>query len=359
MGELITINKKDPTFNKYIWGTFSDQHKAIPVETLNVSTDSEQVTFEIKNNSEIQTPFFIFKWAQIFKLKNIIWVLLPLYLILIKNILDATLEDPLLALSSALGALSLHIAMNLRNDIQDHVRGLDRINPTAGSRALQNGWVTANQLKNISYFFIFFGFVLGLPSIILFPQILWLVTPLMILGILGLAVYDLGLKYRAWSELVVFLMLGPFLAVGYQMSFGGELDTEAVFIGILTGWLAVYTLHMKNFDQLLVGSKAEFNNTVTRLGFENSKRLLNFWWIAFVGLFVTYHGIYTSNLWMWMTSVFVVLFSLPLIAAVAQIESPIGSKAERAVSISSRTVQLVLGIWILENAWYYFLWEVW
>jgi 1,4-dihydroxy-2-naphthoate octaprenyltransferase len=359
MAELVTLHRSDPDFEKYIWGTFSKDKKALPIESLNVATENEKVTFQIVNNHEIVKPSWLICWAQILKIKNFIWVLLPLFLVLIKNVLDASLEDPILAFTSALGAIFLHGAMNLQNDIQDHVRGLDRINSRAGSRALQNGWVTAKKLKTISRWLMLLGLLLGLPSIFLFPQILWIVLPLIILGLIGLMFYNMGLKYRAWSEWVVFLMLGPLLTTGYQISIGAGVDLEVIFLGVITGWLAVFILHLKNFEFLILGSQAQFNNTVTRLGFEKSKKLINMWWIAFTGLFVCYHGIFTSNLWMWMTAIFIVLVSIPLLGAVVQIDSPVGSKVQRGLFIANQTVQMVLAIWILENVWYFFLWEVW
>jgi 1,4-dihydroxy-2-naphthoate octaprenyltransferase len=355
----LTLDRRHPDFEKYIFGTFSKTERAVPVQSLNVNTLQEQVTFEIRDVKDIEQPGFFSRTLQILKAKNFTLVLFPLFLILVKNIFDESIEDIDLAVMSGLAALFLHIAVNLTNDVQDHVRGLDRLVPNAGSRALQKGWTTAQSLRRASFFYLFFGALLALPSLIQYPEIWWTVLPLAVLGLAGLLSYRAGLKYRAWSEWVIFLMLGPLLTTGYQLSFGGGFDLEVVFIGVLTGWLAVFLLHLRNWQQLVISSQAQFNNSVTRFGFEKSKKFIQWWWCGFVVLFVIYHGIYAPAAWQWVVAFGSVLISTSFLVAMSDVESPLGSRMQIAVSVGHRVVAFISLLWFFEVIWIYFITEFW
>ncbi len=354
-GSLVTFDRSHPDFEKYILGSFSHTFRAIPVRSLNVNTGQEQVTFEIQEVAKIHRPAFWVRGLTIVKAKNFVLVLFPLFLVLVKNIIDETLGDVFLAAFAALAALSAHVAVNLMNDVQDHVRGLDRLLPRAGSRALQKGWTTALVLQRAAAFYLLLAVVFGLPSFYFFPEILWTILPLALIGIAGLLSYKAGLKYRAWSEWVVFLMLGPLLTTGYQLSFGGGFDLEVVFIGVLTGWLSVFLLHLKNWDQLVVNSQAGFNNSVSRFGFEKSKKFIQFWWCSFVILLVIYHSIYSTPGWLWLMAAAGVTVTIPFLRMMKSVESPLGSKIHGAVQIGQRVLVFMCALWFFENLWTYFI----
>jgi 1,4-dihydroxy-2-naphthoate polyprenyltransferase len=355
----LTLDRRHPDFEKYIFGTFSKTQRAIPVRSLNVNTAHEQVTFEIMDIQGLKLPGFFKRTLQILKIKNFTFVLFPIFLVLGKNIFDEAIQDIDLAVMSGLGALCLHIAVNLTNDVQDHVRGLDRLVPNAGSRALQKGWTTAQSLRRISFVFLAFGLLLGLPSMIQYPEIWWTVLPLAALGLAGLLSYKAGLKYRAWSEWVVFLMLGPLLTTGYQLSFGGGFDIEAIFIGVLSGWMAVFLLHLRNWQQLMFSSQAQFDNSVTRFGFEKSKKFIQWWWCGFVVLLVTYHGIYAPVAWQWVIAIGSILISVPFLVAMSNVESPLGSRLQVAVNTGHRVLVFVSLLWLFEEIWIYLFTEFW
>src|SRR5271166_3218933 len=51
-----TFSRRDPEFQSYLDGTFSKNLVALPVRSLNVGTNAEQVTFEIVPANQIQRP---------------------------------------------------------------------------------------------------------------------------------------------------------------------------------------------------------------------------------------------------------------------------------------------------------------
>ena len=194
MTELITLSKSDPRFTSYIEGTFSKDHRALPLQSLNVNTASEQVTFQILPKEKIQPPFLALHWLQVLKVKNLLMVAFPIFLVFIQNWSASTLADPIRGGLSALGALFLMTAVNLRNDYFDQLSGLDRLHPQSGSHAIQKGWVTAAQVRRWSFLYLVLGVSFGLPAVIRYPQILILLGGIAILGIFGITSFQMGLK---------------------------------------------------------------------------------------------------------------------------------------------------------------------
>lgn len=355
MSELITLSKNDPRFRSYIEGTFSKDMRALPIQSLNVNTESEQVTFRVFPRQEVMPPFWGLHWLQVLKVRNFLLVSFPIFLVFVKSWLDETLLDPVTGALSALGALNLMAAVNLRNDYLDHLSGLDRLHPNSGSHAIQKGWVTAAQVKRWSFLYLAIGVLFGLRSLFLYPQTLLLVGVLALLGVLGMTSYKMGLKYRRWSEWAVFLLLGPLLTLGIRFSLGADFDMETLMLGVLTGWLAVFYLHLKNLEQLMVNNQAQFENTMTWLGFENGKRWLLFWWAGFLVLFLTYQAHYQPLAWFLGLCVACLLVTIPIWKAVRTLTSPLGSQMRTLMKIGNQAILFVIGIWVLEALWSFWL----
>lgn len=352
MGELKTIAKSDPAFSSYLLGTFSKDDRAISVKSLNVATAAETVTFEIIPLAEIKAPFFLRKWALTLKIKNYFLLYFPMFLIISKNLMDNVPFDPRLALWSLLAATFLFAAMNLRNDFRDHLSGLDRIHPDSGSRAIQKGWITAHQAKNLSTAFAVLGIACALPAVIGLPELLLVIGVIALLAIFGLSVYPHGLKYRLWTEGFAFLLLGPLLTVGFQMAIGAPFDLESVFLGIITGWLAVYIVHLKNFEAIMVNNQAGFTNSVGIMGFEKGKRLMAVWWISLLVLIDVYHWIYNSLFWTVSFIVISLALSWALLKYLRTLTSPVASTFKIALDRCRQLGIFMIYLWILENISY-------
>ena len=348
MPVLKTLSQSDPEFKKYLLGSFSKIERALPLQSLNVSTDSETVTFKIVPISQIQVPPFFKKWTQILKIKSFILFAFPILLLLFKDYLDQANFDLQLGLFSAFGAAFLFAAINLRNDYRDHLSGLDRVHPESGSRAIQNGWLTALQIKKLSVLFAGLGVLLALPSLFNFPQLFFLVAVVTIIAGIGMSNYRMGLKYRWWTEVAAFLLLGPLLTIGYQLSIGVALDQEVVGIGLISGWLAVYFVHLKNFEAIMVNDQAGFSNSIHVLGFEKSKILIFIWWIVFIFAVDVYHWIYSARNWTY-SFVFITLgMSWILRKKMQTMKSPVSSNFQTTLRQLRKLAVILLCIWSIE-----------
>ncbi|MFN7455073.1 MAG: prenyltransferase [Pseudobdellovibrionaceae bacterium] len=355
MSELKTLNKSDIEFQSYLLGTFSKTHRALPLQSLNVDSDQERVTFQLVPVQEIQEPSFFVKWSQVFKLHTFIYAALPMFLIIVKNLLDQTVINPLDGLLAAIGAFFLHTSLNLRNDFVDHMKGLDRILPTAGSRAIQKGWVTAQSVKNWAWVYFFLGVLFGLKPVLDYPQVLLFVGSLSALGVVLITSFRMGVKYRVWTELLVFLLLGPFLTGGFQLSFGAPLDLEAVLIGLLTGWVGVFSLHMRNFELLMVQAQARFYNSITHLGFDTSKVLLKVWWNMFCLGLVLLHMIYSLPVVALIFLISGFFTSLIFWKILDRLQSPLGSDLAITLRVGKQIALLQMSLWFAVNLIYLLL----
>lgn len=352
MTELVTLARSDDRFQSYIEGTFARDKRAIPLKSLNVNTESEQVTFQIIDLAKIEKPFWSFYWLQTLKARNFLFVAFPIFLIFAKSLWHQTLFDPLTAILSSMGAFCLMTALNLRNDYADHLSGLDRIHPQSGSRAIQLGWVTAKSVLNWSYFYLVWGGILGLRALWLYNEVLILLGVFAFLGIVGMSSYKMGFKYRRWSEWTVFWLLGPFLTVGIQLSTGAGFDLESLYLGCLTGWLAVFYVHLKNFEQLLVNDQARFENTITWLGFEKGKRWLLLWWSVFLAVVLVYHHYYSPLMWRLITGVVLLAITVPFAFKLKNLQSSVGSGITEMFEFGKKMIYLVMALWVIEGLWY-------
>ncbi len=356
--ELKTLSKSDPEFKKYLLGDFSKVHRAIPIQSLNVATETETVTFKIVPVQEIVPPPFFQKWAQILKLKNFVLLAFPIFVLLVKNELDQVAVNANLALLNVFGCVSLLAAMNLRNDYRDHLSGLDRVHPESGSRAIQLGWLTALETKTKSTLFVILGAFFGLPALIAHPQLSFVLAVTFILVGLMEASYRSGLKYRWWTEVLVFFLFGPIFTWGFQMGIGIELDFESIFVGIISGWLSVFVIHIRNFEAIMVNDQAGFFNSVSSLGFERSKTLLWFWWFVLIFGMDLFHWYFAHDAWL-VSFVFITLgLSLMMLKIIHSIKSPVASNFRPALDRAYRLTLILISLWVVENLSYLLMKEI-
>jgi 1,4-dihydroxy-2-naphthoate octaprenyltransferase len=359
VSEVVTLSKGSAQFERYLLGTFSKEKRALPISTLNANSVQETITFEIKTLSEISRPSALVIMVHLLKVRAFILVLFPMYLILVKNTADKTLGDPWVMIFSTLGVLSTYIAVNLRNDYTDHMKGLDRINPAAGSRVIQKGWVTAAQVRSWAHFFVAIALLFASVVIFAFPVVVGVVLLTLLVGIWAQFLKKGSFKYHKGGEIFVFLLLGPLLTTGYQISIAGHWDLESLYIGAMWGWLVVFLQHLKNFEFIMINSQAGFHNTVTWLGFDRSKTLVKVWWLVFLAMFTCYHFHYSGIFWTWTLGSVLAFSSFPFFISLSNLQSPVGSDLIRARVRGYSLVMITIFLWTCENIWYWGQWQPW
>lgn len=352
MSELITLSKRNKEFESYLLGTFSQTHRALPQQTLNVNSASETVTFRIVPLDQIQKPKWWVQVSQIYKVRSFLLILLPIVLILTKNIDDHTMQDPVTSLIATVGVLLAFISINLRNDYMDHMKGVDRVLERSGSRAIQSGWITAAQVKTCSTVFLVLALLCAVPLAFAYPELLGVFAASLAIGLWAQFKKQNSFKYRIGGEIALFVMLGPLLTVGFQMAMGVSPDMESFWLGCVWGWLVLFVVHLRNFMNIFPSSQAGFTNTVNWLGFDKARRLIAIWWILFVVFNLVYHLTYAGSYWgVYLTAV-LAFVSGNFIFKLKAISSPVGSEMRSVFRSGFYLFLIAIGMWVFECLWY-------
>lgn len=349
MSEMRTLSRGDAGFEAHLRGTFSKTHRALPVQSLNVNSDREVVTFEIKAIKDIQRPSPHEMWLQILRLREFLSVLIPLFLILCKNRIDDSILDPLSASLSALGIVFLFAALRLRNDFSDHMNGWDRIHPHRGSRAIQQGWVAAETLNSASKMFFVLASLCAVPVLFVFPEVLFMLLPA---AMLGLTLVNAGQRLPLWArDVIPGLLAGPLLVWGFELTVSGGLTFDGLWLGLLWGWLAMFPFHLQRLEHLVVEAPTGAGGWVTSLGFDRALRFIHWWWIFGLSGFVAYQFFFSGFFWFWFFTLILLFVSLRFSSKLGRLRSPMGSQMADIRKRGQYLYMTLVALWVFETLW--------
>ncbi len=155
------------------------------------------------------------------------------------------------AVLTVIGASSVHLGLNVANDVFDTTSGADElnVNPTqysGGSRVIQYGLVSLRQMATMSVAFYAVAALVGL-----FLLATRFSVPLLIIGVLGFVVSigytapPLKLVYRGLGEFAVALGFGPMMLLGaYVVQSEGPISVSAVVASLPVAILVALILYV-------------------------------------------------------------------------------------------------------------------
>lgn len=328
MSDLVTLDRRHPDFMAYLRGTFARDRRALPVRSLNVRTPTESVTFQIVPVAQIKRPLWPIVWMKALRPRSFLVVLVPLLFILSGTIAAADL-DPDLPWMVAIGLGSLYAAFLLRNDVQDHLAGFDRVRADRGSRAIQNGWLTAAQLDFAAWIFLGLALVCAGGVVFARPAVAVVIGIAALLG--GFTFFRSETPFRdlTMGQLALLLLAGPLLFGGLHLALAGATNGVILAAGVLWGWIALFPIHLRDFENLIVEGQSGRASLIGRAGFDRSIRILHLWWfVALVGFAVLQFTIGVSNL-TWIFLFGLVVASIPFSKKLRSLKSPAGSEVAR------------------------------
>jgi 1,4-dihydroxy-2-naphthoate polyprenyltransferase len=332
-----TLSPRDPEFSSYLDGSFSSEFVAIPVRSLNVGSVSEQVTFEIKPVSGIRRPPLLETVLTLMRPPSLVFSVAPMIAVLFYCRAHDIRIHPGIALSSFVGILFFHVALNLLNDYGDHMKGQDRLRPHGGSRAIQNGWVRAKTLRSSAWVLLGLAFLCGLPPVILHFQPMFIAAALAFLVALEFAFQRFRLKAKGWAEFLAFLLTGPLLTGGYAWAISGSVSMTEFFLGAIFGSISLLFYHSANFENIMFDSQAGAVTWATRAGFDASKTFYRFVTVLVVVCSLAYVLYFERDLRFVPVVLAQLLFVLPLWVRVRGLASPLSSGL---VGLRSESVRL-------------------
>lgn len=350
-----TLKQSEDLFKDAIWGTgiyFKNKTLALPVKTLNLGEKNETVTFQIFLKSEISKPGLFNFISALVKLHTYILILMPLFYVLAKNFVDDRIHDSFSILISSLAMLFLYASLNIRNDINDHVHGYDRVNILKSQKPIALGWISASRASVVSWLLLIVAGLISIPALLLQYELVRVLIVSFVLVILGKFFSKNSYKSNSFGEIILFLLSGPALVSGYQVSLGGGVDTEVLGFGVMWGVAVLFLIHINNFSHLLTSSQAGIRNTMTKFGFDKAQKFLIFWWSLYFILWTLFHILYASKIWTIFGTLILILWSLPLFSKILKIRSPLGSDLDLIRKEAYKTFLLMVFILFAENFWY-------
>lgn len=346
----MTVEKSHKDFQQLIHSDLSEQ-KAIPVKSLNVGSDHETTTFKIVDDSSIQVPGFLKKWMQILKYQSWLFVLMPIFLVLTKTLVDVKFEDLNTFALAAVAALLTYIGLILRNDYIDYVTGADRVN-AQNNKPVSQGWISALELKKLSWIFLVVGFAFSMPVYIVWPEEIWVVIAILVLAGASNIFKQNAYKFKMYFEFYLFLLMGPGLFAGLQVAAGGGIDTEVLALGVVWGWLVIFYLQIKNFENIISLAQMKVRNTITTLGFDQAKTFICVLWLSLVAVISIYRYFYAGTFWIFFCGALVIFWSLPALAKIQEMKTPMGSQLSAFSKMARRLILIFVFAWALEDSWY-------
>lgn len=343
---LITLERSHPDFQRHLRGRLADGMRAVPEATLNPHTDRESVTFRLIPVKDLDRPSLLTVWIKALRLQSLPRAFVPALMVFAGGARAGGL-DPDVTWLVLLGLFFLHTALVLRNDILDHLSGADRVRPDRGSRALQKGWLTVDQMELASSLAVVGAIFCALPLIWLFPAVLGVAVVTAIIAGIGFFHKRLSFKDLWAGEVSLFLLSGPLLVWGALSATGGALDERSLTWSCLWGLWVLLPTHALNFESMVADRKSGRHSLVALWGFDRSMRILPMWLLVCLVAQTAWIFLFADLLVLWAGHAVVCGLSAVLIREMRNLRSPAGSGVARIRYLTETVFAVNALIWVL------------
>lgn len=272
---FVTLTPDDPDFRQYLLGNFSNELRALPVESFRQHSSRERVTFRLVPIQEIQKPTW---WKIYFKAcrPELLGLTLgPFFvtLLLLHKGMGLSFENPFALIAAAFGLFFLHVSAFLLNDFRDHMRGVDFANRKRGSQVIQKGWASAREVRMWAFVNAGLALICGLPALIVTPK-LFLVCSVAAICVLGLSWISSRLARFGLSDIMVFVGLGPLLTSAAALAAIGRVPSQVLLLGTAFGASAVLTLQIRQLENLFRAGRDSFRTFIGAFDFDRARMLV-------------------------------------------------------------------------------------
>ena len=277
---LLQLKINDPQTKKILYegkvGKGGDAQYAMIYSILELK--EPEIVFELKSKNEILKPS-LFKryWVAIRAISLTASFTPGIAVILYGSLIRQWHLNRLASACAIVSVILFQIAINVFNDVEDHLKLIDLPGVIGGSGVIQKAWISAQQLRNFASGSLCLGVLIGVYPVLQAPQILITLGVLSLLGVLGYSGWPLRLKYRALGDLTVLLMCGPMLSLGFSFAVFQSWDNGIISLGLMFGAAAVGILHANNLNDIEVDKKRGAKTLASQVGFKFSQ--IYFVWI--------------------------------------------------------------------------------
>ena len=252
-----------------------------------------------------------------------------------------------------IGAVFVHLGVNLSNDYFDHISGNDEANkvPTpfsGGSRVIQENLIPAGQILTAAILFFALGASIGLYLNYILPG-----NTIVILGSIGIflglfyTAPPLKIGYNGLGEIITGIGFGPLMVLGSYFVQAKVITLSSFFISIPVAILIALVLFINEFPDYEADKKVRKNTIVVLLGKKFSVNV----YIAFLALaYILVIAGSISGLMPYYT--LIVFFSLPLAYTAIKTLIKNYDKIEELLPANKATIALHLVFGLLLTAAY-------
>ena len=276
--EIISVRRLSPESKKILWTGqithYGESWAALPREVSSNAEGIESIVFEVVRAQDILRPHSTVLWTRSFRLGTLVLTFFPGLAVLFYGLGLQWSPNWVVGGLAFLGILVLHAAVNLLNDVQDHLKLIDLPGTVSGSGVLQRGWVSAKFLNQLGMSLLGLGILLGTPAVLHSPGLLAGIALIGVLGVSGYSNKPFSLKYKAFGEISIFLLLGPLLFVGYSLAFFNQVNWVLFAMGCFSGLLAWAIYLSDHISHILRDERIGIKTLASRLGFQKARRLL-------------------------------------------------------------------------------------
>lgn len=265
-----SLTPRDPEFQSYLMGDFSDSERAIPMPGLNLQTINDVVTFEVGPKELVENAHPLRKLLALLKPETWLTVLVPL--LVVHHLNPETSWMVTLWLGLVL-LLALTFA-NWKSDLSDHLEGWDRLQGSQSTLVLQKGWFTGVQLQKWGRGVLAAAVILGVPLMAKYP---WVLAPYLVLALVLLILIP-----RWWrrstlpglASFLIFLLTGPLLTTGIDLTLNGHLNTDSLLVGVMWGLWMSFVRQQRIYTKQWYLYQRKPSASFIGLGFDRTKALM-------------------------------------------------------------------------------------
>jgi 1,4-dihydroxy-2-naphthoate octaprenyltransferase len=337
----------------YLSGTFSNTEVAVPVESLDVASSKERVTFRISPIKDISSVQTMSLWSKLFRLEILpITLVPPLSVLFLLHFEGLVVWQVLLAL---LSVTALHAGIFSLNDYVDHMTGVDRLGEKTGSRVIQTGQVKAFHALRLSLGALFLSICLSVPLILINPILLVFGLMAAIFGAFGYIYARSGYRRLILGGLSVFTVFGPLLVFGMATLIKPDFSWKAQWVDIfwlsmIFGFCATMYSQSRQLASQLVDHQVGIRTLAVRLGFDGAKYWLLFLCHVTMAMALYFWSRQGLESVQWLLPAYATFVGVRFAKFIWGIRSPLGSKTEKLAN-EAIYYEMMLGLIIILSFW--------
>jgi 1,4-dihydroxy-2-naphthoate octaprenyltransferase len=346
---IYRISKQNPELKNILWtGDVSQDgvRKQALLKTA-VMLDQNEVFFEVSDYT-LSDVSFLKKWFTALRAISLTATATPALVVLLSEVLPGGSPSNLLCFwLSFISILLLQIAVNVLNDVEDHINLVDAPGDVGGSGVIQKGWISAKSFARFGYSSLALAAIFGSYPLISHFKLVWPIALLSLMGAVGYSGKPFQFKYRAMGDVVVFLLCGPFLAYGFSVVTFGKVNAVQILVGLAFGLAAVGILHANNLNDLEIDLSRGARTVANRIGFESSKRYLYLIYGLISVLLLSAVLVRDTPIWFCLVPLLVTPLVIRLFMKIKAASGPLSSSITK-IRFDAAQIHLFIGItWIL------------